>query len=195
MLVKKGKVSQKGVTLIEVIVAMFVFVTIIIATTAVFSSSSQSKKFITSSQKKYDAAFATLGEVGKYLSTSTTNLTMFQSSGGDSLVVYNYSQHTCAQFSFMSNKLVVKKQVMQSSEYYKSCSSNYLSRVTSETVIDNATGLFYFKKIEFGSVGNSAFVTIAAKVYDGDPNMSQSKWIPLQTTLSLRDYLVEETAP
>lgn len=196
------KMSVKaGVTLVEILMMIFVSSTIVVATMALFGSASKSEKFSQSSQKKYDAAFTAVGEVGKLLSTSTTKLTLSQSGSKTALYVYNYSTNECIEFKFNNTQatLVARKAVMLDTEYYKTCSDTYLnqpstaSRLSTSELIGDIRGYFFVRSLsETTNPKRSGFVTLYAKVYDGDPTVSGSKWIPLQTTLSFRDYLVND---
>lgn len=192
MLRKRSK--MKGMTLIEVLIGLFVFTTVVISTTVLFSASSGSKKYAQTAQKKYDAAFTALGEVGKYLSTSTTNIENHVS--GNSLTVFNYSTSECARFSFDLNKLTVRKKGISGSQNYKKC-YNFLNSesLMPTTLIENVQGSFTSIPLKLNETpvtdNRSGAIIIFARVYEG-AIASGTRWIPIQTTVSLRDYLVEE---
>lgn len=196
---RKKKKMESGITLVEVLVGVAVFATIAISATVLFGSASQSKNFSKDAQKKYNAAFTAVGEMGKFLITSTTNLTLSQGGVSSLLYVYSYSTQECVEFSFASSTLTVRRASMLDTENYKNCSGTFLTglagsgRVSSSVMIQDVQGGFYIQQLNrTAGSEQSGFITIRAKVYDGDPSDSESKWIPLETTLSLRDYLVND---
>lgn len=199
---KQTMKRYRGITLMEVLVGLFVFTTVVVATSALFASSFKAKRSTQDTQKRYDAAFATLGEVGKIISTSTI-MESTNSSGNQSLVIYSYSIEAsqCIQFTFDSStkKLVMKKRAVPSTTPYTDCRNTYLTDPSTEqvTVIDQfITGRFMWRELltrQSDSNNNkSGMVTIFAQVYTKDPSSNPTApFIPIQTTVSLRDYLVD----
>lgn len=191
------KKIQRGVTLIEVLLGLFIFTLIVLSTTQLFVSSFGAKQFTQNAQKKYDLAFSALGEVGKVLSTSTLVSADTSMSGASSILVYNYSQGTCVKYAFTvaDKKLKMGTASLATGEVPADCSTTI--NANTEVIDSFITGKFITRKLDTETVltpeVHSGMVTIFATVYTSDPDATGStdRGVPMQTTVSLRDYLVE----
>lgn len=216
---RKKKIAT-GTTLVELVIALFVFSIIVLATTEVFSSSFVAKKEVESVQKRYNLAFEALGELGKYIASSTImdydgDLTTIGDSSDmkgtnpdtlyTEILLYNYSTRECAHFRFFvgNYNLQVRKLSMLSGEDYTLCSGSYLDAPTGGRLQPGwemmtkefIQGRFIRRTYDSTPVplANSGIVMIYAEVFaprEDNPALPESKGVPIQLTVSLRDYLV-----
>lgn len=198
--------NYRGMTLVEVILGVFVFSTIVLASTTLFTSSFQASTLSKEGQRKYESANTAINDIGKFLLTSTTRLTSGTSdsgnyNGSNSLVVYSYSTQECVEFTFTGSSgtpndaLQKRSKTMSDTEDYRSCSGSgsggYLNGTTPITLIENIQGKFLVRNLSDASGSeHSGMVTIFARLHADTPATSDS-FIPVQTTASLRDYMVE----
>jgi hypothetical protein len=177
---------------------LFVFFTVVVASSMMFSSSFESKKFTQSAQKKYDVAFGALGEVGKIISTSTVMEANDSANmnGANSILVYSYSTpaNECKKFRFSNKQLIVYERDVPDGDPYTNCNSAFMSSgaTTQKIIVDKfIKGRFIWRKLDTSTAGSevSGMVTIFAQAYASDPDVGSPSFIPMQTTVSLRDYL------
>lgn len=196
---EKQKIKRyRGVTLLEVLTGLFIFTTVILATTGIFASSFKIKRETQDAQKRYIAAFNALGEVGKILSTSTIIQDNPPSGSDSSILVFNYSESgsECKKFTFENNKLTVKERNVLPTGKLSDCTESFLGGVSATTVAENITGRFMWRKLSTRNPSKennkSGMITISSQVYSADPGGTPTPtFIPIQTTVSLRDYLVD----
>lgn len=198
----------RGITLIEVLLGVFVFTTIVVATSAIFSSSFDVKKKTQNAQQKYSLVFGTLDEMGKFLSTSTLMTADSESSDASTLgtvaklTAYSYSTNECVQFWFTNTtagneyRLQVRRRIVPDTRPYTDCSTSFLNESPAEPwhdAIDTyVSGRFTVRNVDTDSgEEHSGMILIFANIFAEHPSVPDLEDPPVtvQTVVSLRDYL------
>ncbi len=185
----------RGITLIEVLLGVFVFTTIVVATSAIFSSSFDVKKSTQNAQQRYSLVFGTLDEMGKFLSTSTLMMSDTTSISADqTITVYSYSTNECVQYNFDSatSKLRTRRKLIGPTTPYTDCNDAYLGAVSWQDALDTyVKGGFTVRAVNTNSgEEHSGMILIYADVYAKDPTVTvDNAPVTVQTVVSLRDYL------
>lgn len=181
---KKISKKNKGFSLVEIIVAMFIFVIMMTATVAFFGKSMFSYRSARAIQKDLESAQFAMNLVAKSLRTST----VFGSGITTDVKIFDYSQGKCIEYKFESSALKYSWGVpagANDEEKKINCPTTSMSAPQSITA-GTVTGLFNVVPTSSGVVGK---VTISMKVCpetgcSGNPK-DEAK---IQSTVSLRDY-------
>lgn len=162
--------NKKGFTLLEVVIAMFVFVLVMMASTATFARAFRAYGDAKDIQENMENAQYAMNLMAKTFRTSSV-----MDSGSNYVEVYDYSQEKCFNYSFSGTELV---RAEGSGSDPDNCSTSGSAIMTSGDV----TGVFDVEESEEDvSVGK---ITVSMTITKG------SNTVHLQTTTSLRDYSV-----
>jgi len=99
--------SKKGFSLIELMVAMFVFSIVMTATTGFFSSSALSYRNAREIQRNLEDAQFAMNLMAKSLRTS--KILSCEGSPCSTVRVYDYSQDKCIEYSLKNNLIYIQK--------------------------------------------------------------------------------------
>lgn len=176
-----SRTSGKGFTLIEVMIALFVFLIITLAMAQTFTQSFSGYKHAKALQRDLENAQFALNLIAKELRTST--VTSFSASH---VVFYDYSQSICFDYEFSSNQLFVAKKVIGTlTDPFTDCAGGFSAPVPivkTQSPAGTVTGDFAVTPSTQTpqSVGR---VAVSLEISEG-PNHTAH----IQTTASLRDY-------
>lgn len=170
----------------EVIVAMFIFAIMMMATTAFFGKSMFSYRSARAIQKDLESAQFAMNLMAKSLRTST----VFDSGKILYVKIFNYSQNKCIDYKFESNALKIgtRSYASDNVEDNKTDCQNFTFQPSDFNSMITSTVTGFFNSIP--SVPNAVGrVTISMKVCpesgcSGNPK-DEAK---IQSTVSLRDY-------
>ena len=173
--------KEKAFTLVEVVVAMFIFVIVVVGSTTIFASifkAYQTSKHLQSNLENAQYAMSLMSK------TFRTSSVVAVAADNSSVTVFNYSRNECVRYGFSGNSLV--KETSPASGL-GTCATTAFSTndvMTSGTV----TGKFYASKsVKKGTPGAKVGrVTITMNIASGNRNVN------IQTTSSLRDYGVSD---
>ncbi len=174
------KKSASGFTLIELLVAMFVFSFVIVAVISTFLSIYRYQKNSREIQVGMENSRVAMESMAK-------NIRMGAVDGGteEKIYFYNYSQKKCMAYSFDSgNKKIKMAETAEISRIDNpNCSSVSYGTFFDLVSVSNIESLkFVIQKSNYGTTNPSVGrVTIKVKILGSNE--------PLQTTISLRDYL------
>ncbi|MFZ2300028.1 MAG: prepilin-type N-terminal cleavage/methylation domain-containing protein [Candidatus Moraniibacteriota bacterium] len=171
-----------GFTLIEMMIAMFLFVILIVAVSQIFSAAFSGYRDAKAAQRDLETAQFAINTIAKELRTST----VVSSSGSQSTVkFYDYSQSTCFQYRVSGGNLQVASSGAPSDA--SACDSSNLSSFT--TIASGIlSGRFFVTLSEPASGtpptgGTVGKVTISLEIGEGSAHQAR-----IQTSASLRDY-------
>ncbi|MCX6765711.1 MAG: type II secretion system protein [Candidatus Moranbacteria bacterium] len=178
----------RGFTLIEVIVAMFVFVIIMTTVSGIFGRAFQGYRSAKVIQRDLEAAQYAINLIAKSLRTSSVASPIGQNLTTSSVRIFDYSQNKCIRYAFSGTEITLESaddpgdSAPDKIDWCTTTSLSSPASITSGTV----TGNFYSTSSDPTIVGK---VTIALKVCpvtgcDGNPR-DEAK---IQTSVSLRDY-------
>lgn len=194
---KKLSKKNKGFSFIEIIVAMFIFVIMMTATTAFFGRSMFSYRSAKAIQKDLESAQFAMNLVAKSLRTSTV-VNYDTSTSIKYVQIFDYSQNKCIQYKFIGNALKV-------ASYNVGYDTDPVDQELNKTNCDEAVSFSdsNFSAMTSGIISGSfniipssdspiktvGRVTISMKVCpesgcSGNPK-DEAK---IQSTVSLRDY-------
>ncbi|MFC1623252.1 type II secretion system protein J [Patescibacteria group bacterium] len=173
--------NKKGFTLIEVLVAMFIFTLMMLATILAFSNLFKSYRESKNIQEDLDNAQYAMNLVMKSLRTSSI-ITDGSDGEGDTISIYDYSQDMCITYAFYS---VDDKNYLGSSFFETddtTCETSTMPAFTPMTTGD-VTGNFWWVKSD-GDSNTVGSVTMLM-------HLGSSKGgVDIQSSVSLRDYVV-----
>lgn len=187
--------SKKGFTLVEVLVAMFIFTIAMVAISEIFVSFIKSYRTARVMQKDLQDAQQASNYISKTLRTSTV---MSGDDKGKIIVIYDYSQGKCIEYSFAEDGLFMKIASPDPDEAEKepvgdkACEKSIFLSSESAKLIDGEVieeGKFVrsiSSAYEGEEISNDArvgivTVLISLKTGHGAP-------LNIQTSASLRDY-------
>lgn len=192
--------NKKGFSLLEVIVATFVFSIVIVSSTIIFGSSIKGYRNVRVIQKDLENAQSAMNIMAKTLRTSSvyqcSSDGLFWGADCSSVIpikairIFDYSQSKCVMYKFRSSDNVleeIKFSVAEGDEPDVDCmtDSNYKGTTASDLVATgNVTGRFDVIQSSIGQVGK---VTISMEVAP-NPSASEKDKVRIQTSVSLRDY-------
>lgn len=167
--------SYRGFSLVETLVAMFIFTLVIGATAQIFTKAFVGYREQKRLQSDIESAQFVLNTLAKELRTAS-----IANSTSASVEFIDYSQSTCFVYAVSSNTLTVKQ---KSPATTTADCSGYGTAVT---IVDNiSNGYFSVTKSEGSSNPVVGKVTISLSV-----SSSGTTTTNLQTSVSLRDYQV-----
>lgn len=174
-----------GFSLLEMIVAMFIFSLIITATVSVFVASYAAQRKSKDIQLAIEDSRGAIELMAKNIRMGTIDSADTIPGTADEIAFYNYSQNKCIKYKFANNNIEVGE-VPGSRVTEPDCSdttkvSYSMNSLIASSIVDKLA--FDIKKSKYDPsnppnvVGR---VTISIKIIGSDE--------PIQTTVSLRDY-------
>lgn len=174
--------SNRGFTLIEVIVSVAVFLIVMTAVTNTFTSGFSNYKSVKKAQKNLEDVQFAMNLIAKELRTSTvvvpdTNDTV------STIRFYDYSQGACIEYVISATQITKAKVNIAT---MSGCSSANLGTATPLVQLGSATGAlisgrFIVRPSVSGSVAGK--VTISLQIRESATQIAR-----IQSTVSLRDY-------
>jgi len=179
---KAKRVGRQGFTLIEVIVAVFIFALMASAASGVFVKMIQSYRYAKVAQKDLESAQYAMNLMAKTLRTSSVD-----DSGAlpapSSILIYDYSQGKCIEYAFDSLHHRVYSQEAVPADFNSVADCLAAGPYsTPSTIAENVDGKFDYTASSDGVAMGK--VTISMTVSSG------SKDTNIQSSVSLRDYPV-----
>jgi len=170
--------SYKGFSLVEMLVAMFIFSLVIGIVSQIFTQAFVGYREQKRLQSNIESAQFAINTIAKELRTAS----VVSAGGGNlsSIEFFDYSQSTCFLYSFSGNQLTEQK---KSENSVSDCDGLYGGATT--VLIDgiNVDGHFNITK----SVLNTTIGRVTIFISLGETDKPQTR---LQTSVSLRDYEV-----
>jgi Tfp pilus assembly protein PilV len=183
------KKYKKGHTFIEMIIAMFISVLIMVAVSAVFSRFLLSYRSAKGIQRDLEGAQYSMDLLAKNLRTSSV-----VSSGTNEIKFYNYSGPSCIDYKVIQNKLQMASATDNSNDqtdkkvWCRDLPLSNFSDINGPTV-NNLN--FSVTLTSLGSTNTIGRVTISMEICsNASCSGSQNDKARIQTTVSLRDYSV-----
>ncbi len=170
---KQNLKSKKGFTLLEVIVALFVFSLVIASSTVVFANMFKGVSSARQIQQNLDNIQHTMNLMAKTFRTSTV---VSGSGTTTDLTVYDYSQGKCIRYRFNGGNL---QRTQTSTSFSTSCNAGSDWKNIST---GNVSGNFY---VTASSDGN-----MVGKITTSIVLTHNNQTVQTQTTSSLRDYTI-----
>lgn len=171
----KKEENKKGFTLIEVLVSMFVFAIVMLATISIFAQIMSNYRYTRETQRALEDAQFAMNRIAKVLRTSTV-----VSSSTSQIIAYDYSQGKCVRYALNSVAREITETVT-SGNSPNDCGSGGVSNVLNVAPL---TGSFLAQS------SDNASKTVGYVVMSFEVEGPDSKKIYIQTTVSLRDYEV-----
>lgn len=178
---KNKYTKRKAFTLVEVIVAMFIFVLVISGSTIVFANTFKAYQSSKHMQESLENAQYALSLLSKTFRTSSVVDVAVDKS---SVTVFNYSRNECVKYSFSGGTL---QQETSGALGISACAG--MTFTTNDVMTSgNVTGKFYASKsVKKGSPGAKVgMITVTMTIISGNSKIN------IQTSSSLRDYGVSD---
>lgn len=168
--------SRKGFTLIEVIVAVFIFSIIMMSVSQIFISAFQGYNYAKIVQRDLETAQFSINTLAKELRTSS-----IVSSSSTSVQFIDYSQNICFKYQISGSSLQVAKTI--SIKTFDSCQSiAFVSGDFTTISTGTVTGNFSVTP-STQSPKKVGKVTLSLVISEGTAHTAR-----IQTTVSLRDF-------
>lgn len=184
----KGK-NKNGFTLIELMVAMFVFALVMVTVSMVFVNFFNAYKKIRVAQSNAESVQYALNLMAKTLRTSSIISPSSANSTSPVIVTYDYSQGVCVKYEIVSNELRAKK--VSALENQKNNCVNLVGVTSSADKFVGGYiggGSFYSTP---SSPSTAGMVTVSLDVCSASGcSGNLNNRVRLQTTVSLRDYKI-----
>jgi len=182
--------KRKGFTLIEILVAMFIFLMVVLAISGTFAKEITAYRKANAIQRDLENAQFAMGFVAKTLRTSSLSSTM--SSGSDTKIrFYDFSLEQCMEYSFDGIDYKLKVRIKDIPlDLWKDCAESTGLSNPEILTTGHIEGQFNFVKTEKSPVPQVGQVTITMQVYPpgGTENLLEKDVVRIQTSVSLRDY-------
>jgi prepilin-type N-terminal cleavage/methylation domain-containing protein len=175
---KKNGKNTRGFSLIEMLVSMFIMVTIVMAVTAVFAKSYSARKAAREAQTNLEEARTAIEAIAKNMRMSSHTR---EDGTGKTLTMLNNSQGICLKYRFFTDSTGQKK-LSQS------------SRLPSGAADDCSAGAYGAEGEMISKTVDGGFHIIETDRTAGSERVGRGTiWIKmgtqtLQTTVSFRDY-------
>lgn len=169
--------KQKGFSLVEVMVSMFIFVIIMLAASQIFTQAFAGHRYTRNLQKDIENAQFIMGILSKELRTSTIVSPTGINNGVSSIKFYDHSQQKCLSYRITGGRLEVASQNVASSAICNGTSLTTYQTVSTGTI----TGSFDITSSQ-STPRRVGKVTLGLRVQEGTHAAS------IQSTVSLRDY-------
>lgn len=177
-MILKNKIKKiKGFTLVEVIIAMFVFVLVISSATVVFSYAFRNYSDAKDMQENMENAQYAMNLMAKTFRTSSV-----ADDGPGYVVVFDYSQEKCLRYQFNGTEL--RRAEDTGASDLSGCQSSSFSGVGDLMTSGDVMGSFQVTR----SDGASTPPEVGKIVISMELSKGNSV-VRLQTTASLRDYV------
>lgn len=172
----------------EVLVAMFIFSLVIIATAQIFGSSIHGYRKGASMQQDLESAELALNSMAKVLRTSTIADSSSEGSGQSEVIVYDYVAGACVGYEIDSSTNRLNKKTYSTSDYNESASPPTVDcsdAASPEAMVSGVqSGSFDVVK----SDGTTTPKKIGKITIYLDISEDGEHHAKMQTTVSLRDY-------
>lgn len=181
----KLKNSSKGLSLVELLVSMFIFVLIMLVITSVFIVMVKARKEAREMQKNMENLRSAIEFMAKNIRMSSVDYPDAGTVNAHAIYIYNHSQQKCMVFYFpgVATKSIKFAEVAGTREAMSDCSSvsyegldKYLAIFGDVNPIQEVD--FYYN--QFATNSTLGKVTISARMQGIQDSM--------QTTVSLRNY-------
>lgn len=174
--------TKKGFTLLELLIAVFIFSLIMVTSTSFFSRSIKTYKSVRSTQRNLEDAQFALSSMAKTIRTSTI-IDPVSAQTAASLIVYDYSRtvDACIQYSFSSNRIQSRSADVPRDNCTTSTTFGSYSNL-SNVYVNNA---YFFVNPSNGTSHLLGRVTISLDVCATSLCSEKAK---IQSSVSLRDY-------
>jgi len=184
----KNKKNSKGFTLIEVVVAMSIFVIVMSAVSGAFASAFKAYGKAREVGESLKNAQYALNLMSKTFRTSSVESPAGENQTDDEIVVFDYSQSACIKYKLSSNKKVYKLSETVTNESDCNDSTSFSDNYP---IVENVEELKFFSTDSDGdaSSGESTRVgkvTVMMVISNG--TASSPTKVRIQSTSSLRDY-------
>lgn len=194
----KENLTKKGFTLLEILVAMFIFALVVTTASLVFEKSVKGYQAAKAIQKNMESAQEAMNFLAKSLRTSSV-VKYNDSDSSPHIRVYDYSQQKCIRYEFSSQILYISSIPIEDSGKNDPVSwcldfddSDFLP--TRSVMATGATGAF--KGIAKSQCESTPAESIVGRITiemlincpSAECSGNQSDRARLQTTVSLRDY-------
>lgn len=182
--IKKLKIkNEKGLTLMEVLVAIFIFNIMMVAVVQIFGNSASSYRNAVKIQRNLEDAQYSINQIMKTLRTST-----IVDKSGLEVTVFDYSRATdaCIKYKFASHKIMVGYE--DHADLADCTSSVSADKEMTSGRIENMNFDITESEDQTGNpvVGKA---TISAKVCtESSGSCSATGTVQIQSSVSLRDY-------
>lgn len=174
--IKKSKVKKRGFTLIEALVAVFIFALMMTAVSNIFAKIIRTHHDTRNVQENLESAQYAMNLMMKTLRTSSV-----VNDGSSNLVrIYDYSQQKCIQYEFSGSSLL------------------YSSAGGGDEITCATDALTVNPNLVEGSISSGTFDTIASSKVVGSEAMGKATismtvsqgndTVHIQSSVSLRDY-------
>lgn len=188
MVINNKKINnKKGFTLVEVVVAIGMFVIIIAASSGIFARLFKSYRGAKNVNENMKNAQFALNLMSKTFRTSSVKY--YIAGGGNAIIVYDYSQSSCIRYVFNGTALTKATAAVTESNCVNGASFSAATVMTSGAV----TGSFYARDSRGNDSDNSStrvgLVTVNMRITSGGAVDTGSS-ARIQSTSSLRDYTV-----
>ncbi|MDP1620561.1 MAG: prepilin-type N-terminal cleavage/methylation domain-containing protein [Candidatus Moranbacteria bacterium] len=193
MFSKNGKNKYKGFSLMEMVVAIFVFSLVMTTATAVFIKVASARKKVKTIQKDVEDARFAMEQMAKTLRTSTIMYVkpLAGVSHSQDIQVYDNSQGRCVEYRISNQKIQSRTGASSdSNDDGKVDSCSFVNVPFGDMVGANVGDLKFDVVKSDGSANKIGKVTISAQIcYGGSTTCAgSSDMVRIQTTVSLRDY-------
>lgn len=191
---KRGVLNKRGFTLVEVIVAMFIFVLIMTSATAIFARIFKSYKEVKNINENVKNAQFAMSLMSKTFRTSSIKFpTSNDFDSVKTLIIYDNSQlatRPCIKYQFIGNELR-KSTSVDTSE--NNCNNTATFIAVTPITIGTVDGSFSGEISSGSDINNTPGTTgtvgkITIMMYITSGAGTESKEARLQTTVALRDY-------
>jgi len=172
----KTKKTKKAFTLIEVIVAVFIFALVASAASGIFVKMIQSYRYAKVVQRDLESAQYAMNLMAKTLRTSSIDDSEAFSSPG-SVLIYDYSQGKCIEYTFDNNEVSFKESTSPVGGIDGCVTASYSDP---NIVAENVDGRFDYLASSNGVAMGKVTISMTVKSGNRDTN--------IQSSVSLRDY-------
>lgn len=173
------KLSRSGFTLVEVLVAVFIFALMMTTISGVFAKVVRAHRDAKVIQKSLESAQYAMNLMVKTLRTSS--IVDFDESSPNKIRVYDYSQQKCVEYEFSEDDLIYRSGDADDKE---ACESLGSFLTNSNLIEDSVNSVFFDAVASSNAVGNEAMgkATVSLTISEND------KVLHIQSSVSLRDY-------
>jgi prepilin-type N-terminal cleavage/methylation domain-containing protein len=189
---KKRKIffsRKQGFSLLELMIAIFIFSLIMVSSSTFFGRSIQTYKNVRSTQRDLENAQYVMNLMAKTLRTSTIKF-----SDASNIVIYDYSRiaDACIQYSFSSNRIQSRSADVTKDDCTTSAPFNSFSDL-SNVYVNNASFSVIPSSDSPSKVLGKATISMEICATSGCTGTEKDK-ARIQSSVSLRDYGVAEGA-
>lgn len=172
--------QAKGFTLVEILVALFVFVILMAAVSQIFAATFTGYRNARTVQKDLQNAQYLLNSMAKMLRTST--VVSAEASSTDRVKFFEYSQDVCVEYIIDSNNNTLSM-ANAAADLGQCQSQDFPSWSFVPLTSGNVRGQFTVIPSEGGASKRVGRVTVSLQIQEGDTHVAR-----IQSSTSLRDY-------